>query len=63
MLAESPKVTRYTRVFQRLCYLRRRSGCFRLERPVAGWDSHPLKNGAFHGTRIIYGYPGTLQQL
>jgi len=34
MLAESPEVTRCTKVFQRLRYLRRRSGCFRLERPV-----------------------------
>src|SRR5215469_5475037 len=31
-LAKSPKATLYTGVLQRLCYLRRRSDCFRVER-------------------------------
>ena len=49
MLAKSPKVTRYIEVLQRLRYLRRRSDCFRLERPVAGWEFHPLEIADFHG--------------
>ncbi len=49
MLAKSPKVTRYIEVLQQLCYLHHRSDCFRLERPVAGWDSHPLEIADFHG--------------
>ncbi len=28
---------------------RRRSACYRLERPVAGWESHPLRTADFHG--------------
>ena len=47
MLAKSPKVTRSIEVLRRHCHLRRRSDCYRLERPVAGWDSHPLKIDAF----------------
>ncbi len=43
MLAESPKVTLYTGVLQPLRYLHDRSDCYRLERPVAGRESHPLK--------------------
>jgi len=35
------KVTRYTRVLQRICYLLRRPGCFRPSDRLAGWDSHP----------------------
>src|SRR5919108_1428546 len=31
-LAKSPKATLYIGVLQRLCYLRRRSDCFRVER-------------------------------
>jgi len=27
------------------------SDCYRLERPVAGWESHPLKTHAFHGAQ------------
>ncbi len=38
-------------------YLHCRSDCYRLERPLAGWELHPLKIGAFarrtRGTRII----------
>jgi hypothetical protein len=30
-------------------YLHCRSDCYRLERPVAGWESHPLKINTFHG--------------
>ena len=49
MVAKSPKVTRYTRVLQRICYLLRRSGCFRPSDRLAGWDSHPLEIDDFHG--------------
>ena len=37
-------------LFQRLQplrYLHDRSGGYQLERPVAGWESHPLRIGAF----------------
>ena len=44
------KATLYTEVLQRLCYLYRRFDCYRLERPVAGRESHSLKTCAFHGT-------------
>src|SRR5262245_10232389 len=30
-----------------LCNRSARSGCYRLERPVAGWELHPLKTHAF----------------
>jgi len=43
MVAKSPKVTRYTRVLQRICYLLRRPDCFRPSDRLARWDSHPLK--------------------
>jgi len=49
MVAKSPKVTRYTRVLQRICYLLRRPGCFRPSDRLAGWDSHPLEIADFHG--------------
>jgi hypothetical protein len=49
MVAKSPKVTRYTRVLQRICYLLRRPDCFRPSDRLAGWDSHPLKIADFHG--------------
>jgi len=42
-LAESPEATLYTGVLQPLRYLHDSSDCYRLERPVAGWESHPLK--------------------
>ena len=32
---------------RRICYLLRRSDCYRLERLVAGWELHPLKIAAF----------------
>ncbi len=35
------------RRLQPFCYLRDCSDCYRLERPVAGWESHPLKIHAF----------------
>jgi len=47
MLAKSPKATLYTGVLQPLRYLRDRSDCYRLERQVAGRESHPLKMHAF----------------
>jgi len=40
---------------RRICYLLRRSDCFRLERPVAGWDLHPLEIDAF-ARRTIFGH-------
>ena len=46
-LAKSPKATLYTGVLQPLRYLHDRSDCYRLERPLAGWESHPLKIHAF----------------
>ncbi len=48
MFAESPEVTRYTRVLQRIRYLLRRSGCFRPRDRLAGWDLHPLEIVNFH---------------
>ena len=53
VLAESPKVTRYIGVLQQLCYLHHRSDCFRLERPVAGWELHPLEIAVFHGVPFV----------
>jgi hypothetical protein len=47
MVAKSPKVTRYTRVFQRVCYLLRRSGCFRPSDRLAGWILYPLEIAVF----------------
>jgi len=47
MVARSPKVTRYTRVFQRICCLLRRPGCFRPSDRLAGWISHPLEIAVF----------------
>lgn len=41
---------------RRICYLLRRSDCFRLERPVAGWDSHPLKVAAFARRTVLAHY-------
>ena len=57
MLAESPYVTRFVEVLQQLCHLHHRSDCFRLERPVAGWDSHPLEVVAF-SRRTLSGHYG-----
>jgi hypothetical protein len=42
------KATLYRRL-RRIRYLLRRSDCYRLERPVAGWESHPLRTADFHG--------------
>ena len=47
MLAKSPEVTLYTGVLQPLRYLHDRSDCYRLERQVAGRESHPLKMHTF----------------
>ena len=52
LFAESPKVTRYTRVLQRICYLLHRSDCFRPSDRLAGWDSHPLEIADFHGILV-----------
>ena len=49
MVAESPEVTRYTRVLHHIRYLLRRSGCFRPSDQLARWDSHPLEIAVFHG--------------
>jgi len=46
MLAKSLKDPLHQRL-RRIRYLLRRSDCYRLERPVAGWDSHPRKVAGF----------------
>ena len=51
LFARSPKVT-FTRVLQRICYLLRRSDCFRPSDRLAGWDSHPLEIADFHGVLV-----------
>src|SRR5271167_1915612 len=54
-LAESPDATLLHRsVSARVVASSPRSDCFRLERPVAGWDSHPLEPAVFarHSTMI-----------
>ncbi len=43
------KVTRYTRVLQRICLLLHRPGCFRPSDRLARWVSHLLKIADFHG--------------
>jgi hypothetical protein len=51
-------ITRSDPLHQRLrwiCYLLHRSDCCRLERPVAGWDSHPLDVAAF-ARRTVFGH-------
>jgi hypothetical protein len=55
-------ITRCDPLHQRLrrtCCLLRRSDCYRLERPVAGWDLHPLEVAAF-ARRTIFGHHGVL---
>ena len=47
LLAESPDATLLHRRLRRIRYLLRRSDCYRLERPVAGWDLHPLETAVF----------------
>ena len=46
MLAEPPECGPFHQRLRRLCYLHRRSDCYRLERPVAGRELHPLKTCA-----------------
>jgi len=46
-LAKSPGGDPLHRRLRRIRYLRRRSDCYRLERPVAGRELHPLKNRTF----------------
>jgi len=46
LLAESLNDPFHRRL-RRLRYLHRRSDCFRLERPVTGWDLNPLKTNTF----------------
>src|SRR4051812_6802408 len=45
--AESPNGDPLHRRLRWLRLLHHRSDCYRPERPVAGWDSHPLKIAAF----------------
>src|SRR6478609_2564785 len=52
LVARSPKVTRYTRVLQQICYLLYRPGCFRPSDRLAGRDSHPLEIADFHGIHV-----------
>ena len=47
VLAEPPKATLYTGVLSMVNSFFHCSDCYRLERPVAGWDSHPLKTAVF----------------
>jgi hypothetical protein len=48
MLAESPYATLLHRsASARFVTSSHRPDCFRLERPVAGWDSHPLEIAVF----------------
>ena len=47
VLAESPKATLYIEVLSMVKSFFHCSDCYRLERPVAGWDSHPLKTAVF----------------
>src|SRR5882724_9768727 len=37
----------FHRRLRQFCYLHCRSDCYRLERPLAGWELHPLKIYAF----------------
>ena len=55
------KVTRYTRVLQRICYLLRRPGCFRPSDRLAGWDSHPLEIANFHGILVRWDSQNTFE--
>ena len=57
MVARSPKVTRYTRVLQQICYLLHRSGCFRPSDRLAGRDSHPLEIADFSRRTGFLGVP------
>ena len=41
-----------TRVLHHICYLLRRSDCFRPSDRLAGWDSHPLEIADFHGILV-----------
>jgi len=43
---------------RRSSYLRRRSDCFRLERPVAGWDLHPLEVDALARRTVFADHGG-----
>ena len=47
MLAKPPRGGPLYRRLRQLRYLYYRSDCYRLERPVAGWELHPLRIGAF----------------
>ncbi|MEO2016846.1 MAG: hypothetical protein ABGZ53_21020, partial [Fuerstiella sp.] len=38
---------------RRNCYLLRLSDCYRLERPVAGRESHPLDINTFHDAQLF----------
>jgi hypothetical protein len=42
----------FHRRLRRFRYLHRRSDCYRLERPVAGWDSNPLKTNTLHNAQL-----------
>ena len=61
LLAASPDATLLHRsVSARFVASSPRSDCFRLERPIAGWDSHPLEPAVFprHTVRSRLGAPG-----
>lgn len=52
VLAKSPKVTPLHRsASAEFVTSFHRSDCYRLERQVVGWESHPLKIHAFHGAQ------------
>src|SRR5438552_2219023 len=48
-LAESPAATLCIGVLRCFVTSTYRPDCYRLRRTLAGWDSHPLKNHAWHG--------------
>jgi hypothetical protein len=57
MLAESPYATLCPRsVSAKFVASSHRSDCFRLERPFAGWDSHPLEIAVFARHTLGYGF-------
>src|SRR5262249_15271477 len=62
LLAESlnDPLHRGLRLFR---YLRSRFGCYRLERPVAGWELHPLKIRAFARRTRKWALPRTSRTL
>src|SRR5450830_380633 len=60
MRAASPYATLFHRsVSAKVVTSSPRSDCFRLERPFAGWDSHPLETAVFARHTNAFGVCGT----